>query len=184
MTRNLTPEQFDAEFDVLWASAYRLEAQPVYDVAGEAAIRQAMATGAPRPERSIRTNRWLARIARTVLTSEVEWTRTRVVDDPPTEYQLQQLEAAYPESQTVGEQIRVARRGDLPAAPGGDFWLLDGGTKHARAILMRYDDEGRWLAAELTTLPEELAQLEARRRWIDANAVPLNQFVAGALHHV
>jgi hypothetical protein len=184
VTRNLTPEDFDAEFDVLWASAYRLEAQPAYHVAGEAALREAMQRGAPRPERSIRTNRWLARIARTVLTSEVAWCRTRVVDDPPTDYQRQQLDTAYLESQTVGEEILVARRSDLPADPGGDFWLLDEDTKHARAILMRYDEGGRWRAAELTTLPEEIAQLKARRRWIDAAAVPLNAFVAGALHHV
>jgi hypothetical protein len=184
VTRNLTPEEFDAEFDVLWASAYRLEAQPAYHVAGEAALREAMQRGAPRPVRSIRNNRWLARIARTVLASEVQWTRTRVVDNPPTDYQRQQLETAYLESQTAGEEILVVRRDDLPANPGGDFWLLDEDTKHARAILMRYDADGRWLAAELTTLPEEIAQLKSRRRWIDAAAVPLNAFVAGALDHV
>ena len=50
-------------FDLFERSAFRLETLPVYAVAAEDERLRAFRLGLPRPERSVRTSPWLARIA-------------------------------------------------------------------------------------------------------------------------
>jgi hypothetical protein len=173
----MTPEEFDALFDDFRHTVFRLEALPAYNVGGTEAERlTAFREGWPLAERSVRTDPWVARIAVSTVVGGKEWLRARVVDDPLTEYERFELEA-YRESQAVGEQIRIVRRtrvGDV----GPDFWLFDTGTQNARAVLMRYDDEGHWLGADLITEPDELATLNERRERVLEGAVPLNQYLA------
>lgn len=173
----MTPEDFDAHFDRFRHTVVRLETLPLYDVGGSEADRiDAWRHHRPRPERSVRTTPWLARIAVTT-TQGKQWRRVRVLDDPPTEYQRYQLDS-YVESQAAGEQIVVASRRDV-ADTGPDFWLFDTGTPGVFAIVMRYDDEGHWIGAELTTDPAALDEMHGRAVRAAERAQPLNVYLAG-----
>lgn len=174
----MTPEHFDALFDTFHVTAVRLETLPAYDVAGYEGDRlQAFRDGRALPERSILTDPWLARIARTSMAGKV-WERVRIIDQPLTEYQRFEL-AVYGETQAVGERILVAHREDV-SDDGPDVWLFDLGTPGARAVLMRYGDDGAWLGADLTEDPAVLEALATRLRQVRERAVALNKFLAVA----
>lgn len=173
----MTPEDFDAHFDRFGHSVVRLETLPVYDVGGSEAERiDAWRHHRPRPERSVRTSPWLARIAVTTAAGK-SWRRVRVLDDPPTDYQRYQHDS-YVESQAAGEQITVAVRRDVGDV-GPDFWLFDAGTRDAFAIVMRYDDEGHWVGADHATDPAALDEMHATYQRVAAHAQPLNVYLAG-----
>jgi hypothetical protein len=174
----ITADEFDALFDSFRSTVFRLEALPAYNVGGDEAARlQAFRDGAPLPERSVRTSPWLARIATSTVCDGKRWARTRVVDDPPTEYQEFQLRNGYLESQAAGDEMRIARRGNVGDV-GEDFWLFDAGTPHAFAVVMHYDDDGHWLGADKVTDSERLAELDDIRRRVNEHAVPLNVYLA------
>jgi hypothetical protein len=174
----VTPEEFDALFDMFHHTVARLEALPAYDVGGQEAVRiQAFREGRPRPLRSVVTDPWLARIAVSTITAGKRWTRVRVVDEPLTEYQRYQL-ASHQESQAAGERVLIAPRsavGDV----GPDFWLFDEADPDAHAVAMCYDAEGHWLGATLVTDRDEVRELGERLQAVVARAVPLNEFLAG-----
>lgn len=172
----LGPEDFDALFDSFRFTVVRLETLPAYDVGGAEAVRlRAFHDGRPRPARSVRTDPWLARIAATTMHGK-SWSRTRVIDEPMTDYQRYQL-VSYAESQAVGEQVRIARRSEVDPE-SGDFWLFDAGTENAHAVLMNYDEAGRWLGPELASDPAAASVLRGRVDSVTARAVSLNEFLA------
>lgn len=173
----MTAADFGAYFDHFTRTVVRLETLPVYDVGGAEAERiRAWREGLPRPERSVRTDPWLARIAVTTATADKQWKRVRVVDDPLTWYQRQQLQS-YAESQAVGEQILVSHRDEV-GDTGPDVWMFDTATPSAFALVMRYDPDGHWLGYEHVTDRGQLAAIAARIGYIEARAVPLNVFQA------
>jgi hypothetical protein len=174
----VTPEDFDALFDRFHSTVVRLETLPAYSAGGAEAERiEAWRRGEPRPERSVRTSPWLARIAVTTATAGKSWSRVRVLDDPPTDYQRYQL-ASYVESQAAGEVVSVARRGDVRFELGPDFWLFDGGTDDAYAAVMRYDVDGKWLGVNLVTDTESVADMHAHVRAVAEFADSLNTYLA------
>ncbi len=174
----MTSSDFDGLFDRFHSSAVRLEARPAYAVGGAEADRiRAWKAGRPRPERSVRTSPWLARIAVSTVIDGKSWRRVRVLDDPLTEYQRYQLDS-YVESQAAGEQIRVARRatvGDVEA----DVWVFDADRPDAFAAVMSYDTDGRWLGFEVVDDPGDVAAYVARVSAVEQLTVPLNEFLAG-----
>ena len=171
----LTPEEFGAQFDQFSEAVIRLETLPSYSVGGAEEERiQAWRDGLPRPERSVRTSPWLARIATTTVTKGKSWQRVRVVDEPLTEYQRYQLQS-YVESQAAGEQVRIARR-DQVSDDGPDFWLFDGVDGYA--VVMRYDADGRWVGAERTEDPSVLRALAHRVSVVEKHTMTLNESLA------
>jgi hypothetical protein len=173
------PEDFDTLFDEFRSTAVRLETLPSYDVGGDEAERIAAAKARrPRPERSVRTNPWMMRMALTTGAGK-SWTRVRIVDTPLTDYQRDEL-TAYVESQAVGEQISLVRRGDVDDS-GPDFWLFDAGTDSAFAAVMQYDAEGHFEGAAVVRDPALLAEYAARVTAVAERAVPLNVFLATAI---
>jgi hypothetical protein len=175
----VNPAEFDALFDAARSTIFRLEQLPAYAVGGAEEDRiRAFREGRPRPERSVRTSAWMARIAVTTVAGK-SWSRVRVVDQPLTEYERYELES-YRESQAVGESISIVLRSTVEAE-GPDFWLFDGGTEHARAVLMHYTDDGRLDRRELVEDAELLATLQARREAASATAMPLNEFLVSGL---
>jgi hypothetical protein len=172
----ITPEEFDALFDSFRHTVHRLEALPAYAVGGSEAERiRAFEHGLARPEQSVRTSPWLARIARSTLVDGKQWSRTRVVDTPLTDYQRYQIDN-WRETQAVGSKTLIARRADVGDV-GPDFWLFDASTSAAFAVIMRYDKAGHWLGAEHTDDPTVIADLVAVQAAVDAHAIPLNEFL-------
>lgn len=173
---------FDAEFDSFGESVVRLEQLPAYSVGGAEAERiAAWRRGEPRPERSVRTSKWLARIATSTVAGK-SWMRVRVVDEPLTEYQRYQLDS-YRESQAVGEQVLLVPRSlAYRGYSGPDFWLFDAGTAWARAVLMHYHPDGRLDRRELAVNHALMADLADVVRRDAAQAVSLNQFLATMRH--
>lgn len=173
----MTPGDFNALFDQFAATVFRLETLPAYMVGGAEQERvQAFLEGRPRPERSVRTSPWMARIAATTAAGK-NWSRLRVVDNPLTDYQRYQLES-YRESQSVGEQIFIVAR-DQVGDWVRDFWLFDQHLPTAHAVLMRYSPDGALERRELVDSDGiEHLQLWRIQKLALRNAVPLNTFVA------
>lgn len=165
-----------ALFDSVTRTAFRLETLQTYDVSGELDSVRAFRDGLPRPERSVRTNPFLRRIALQTAVG-VQWSRVRVVEYPLTEYVRYEL-LGYVESQAAGEQISLVDR-EVARDLGPDFWLLDAGMPSARAVLMHYDEEGRIVDRELTTDPDVLVRLAGQQAAAETYAVPLNAFLVG-----
>jgi hypothetical protein len=174
----MTPEEFDAYFDQFGEEAWRIELLQRYTSPGEEDRIRAWREGQPRPDRSVRTSPWLRRVAVTTATGK-RWGRVHVVHHPLSEYLRYQL-LGYVESAAAGEEIRIA---DLSADPslatlGGDFWLFDAASATAFALLMHYDEAGRWMGAEHTTDPEVLDRCRRDQSIALAHSVPLNVYLA------
>lgn len=174
MTLLDTP-QFQALFDAAQQSVFRLEGRQTYAIAADDDELVAFRTGAPRPERSVRTSPWLARIAVSTATRGVSWSRVRAIVYPLTEYTRYEL-VTYVESQAAGEQILITE--DPVAAD--DFWLIDAGTSRAVGVWMRYDAAGELLGRELVTGHDELDRMSSIAARATASATPLNVWLAGA----
>lgn len=162
-------------------NAIRLECLPAYLGRGEAESIAAWRARRPQPERSVRTDGYLREVAEDVLAGR-QRQRVRIVDEPLSDYVRWELER-YGESQTVGEEIRVAVRAggsqaaaeDLAGAVDG--WAFDLGDPDERVVLMYYEPDGSFGSAHLATAVDA--------RWwrrVLANAwqhsVPLNDYVA------
>lgn len=174
----MTPEEFDACFDRFTSSVIRVETLQRYAVAEETERVNAFLRGEPRPERSVRTSPWLARLATTAVAGK-SWRRVHVVQLPLSDYLRYQL-AGYVESQACGEEVRLATHtSDLAAGLAvGDFWLCDAGTDSPYAVDMHYDSEGHWVGADLVTDPDRLGARRAAADLSWSAGAPLNHFLA------
>jgi len=114
--------------DQFTTTAFRLETLPAYDVPEERRQLDDFVAGLPAPERSVRTSRWLARMATTTVAGKA-WSRLRVISDRPTPYERWELDR-FVESQACGEQVRIIAREDHLDLVGRDFWLFDAGQPH------------------------------------------------------
>jgi len=165
-------------FDGFRMSAWRVEALPAYDVGGDEAERlTAWRAGRPRPERSVRTSPWLARLAVTTARG-LDWRRVRILDVPTTDYQRYRLVSDV-EAQACGEQVRLVQRPEV-AGLGAilDVWLFDIAASAARAAVLQYDDAGHYLGAEVLDDPAELQGLTATWRVVWGRGMPLNDYLA------
>ncbi len=156
-------------------AAFRLERWQNYAIPAEDPAFLAFRDDLPRPERSVRTSPWLARIAAGVAARK-DWSRVRVVEWPLSEYTRYEL-VAYVESQAAGERIELVDLADVGDL-GPDFWLFDAGTDQARAVLMHYSPDGDLLGRESVHDPARIAELDTIRVRAQAAARPLNEFLA------
>lgn len=175
----LARADLSACFDLFERTAERLEVLPAYAVGGAEEERlRAFRLGLPRPERSVRTSPWLARIARTTAEGK-SWQRIRVLGWPLTEYQRYQL-AGYQESAAAGDVIRIADRSAHPelAVLDRDFWLFDADGPRPFAALMTYDEAGSYLGSEITAAADTIDRCKAARQLAEGYAVPLETYLA------
>lgn len=174
----MTPEEFDLCFDRFQTDVFRLETLQSYNVPEEEGRIRAWRDGLPRPERSVRTSPWLRRIAVTTAAGK-HWCRIHVVDQPLTEYLRYEI-VGYVESAAAGEEIRIADRAAHPDLQNMDldFWLFDAEGSYPFAVLMRYDDECRWIGADYTEDPETLQRCRTQREIAFRHSVPLNVYLA------
>ncbi|WP_131495789.1 DUF6879 family protein [Kribbella speibonae] len=171
-------EEFDAHFDRFTADVFRLENLQSYAVSEEDARLKAFRNGTARPERSVRTEPWLARIAVTTVAGK-SWERVHVIDHPLTEYLRYEL-VGYVESQAAGERILITDRaadGSLTRL-GEDFWLFDADSPDAYAVLMHYDEAGHFVGFDHTTEPAVLERCRKERDLVLRHAVDLNTYLA------
>jgi hypothetical protein len=161
-------------------TAFRLETLPQYLVPQEDERFRAFREGRPLPERSPQTSPWLQQIAHTAAAGR-RWQRAHVVGRPFTDYLRFELVTDL-ENVAAGEDIRIADRDVHPelAACARDFWLFDGETDHAVALLMRYDSEGRFIEAERCTDPDILARCRHQRDLVLAHSIPVADYLAEA----
>lgn len=171
-------DEFDSYFDRFTSDVFRLETLQNYAVSEEDARLFAFRNGTPRPERSVRTEPWLARIAVTAVAGK-NWQRVHVVDHPLSEYLRYEL-IGYVESQVAGEQIRIADRAadESLAKLSEDFWLFDADSDDAYAVLMRYDGAGHFVGFEHTEDLSTLERCRAERDLALQHSVSLNTYLA------
>jgi hypothetical protein len=176
--RLMDASAFDALFDTFTHSTFRLEALQAYAVSAEDARLRAFRDGTARPERSVRTDPWLRRIAVSTAGGK-SWSRVHLVRHPLSEYLHYEL-VSYVESQAVGEQIGIVDLAAHPLLTGPDFWLFDWDTAHAQAVVMHYSPDGRVQEREYVTDPIRLARMNQIRIAAQDSAIPLNSYLAVA----
>lgn len=161
-------------YDDFTHTAFRIETRQEYAVHAEDPSLAAFRIGTARPERSVRTSSWLARIAADTIAGK-QWGRVRLVEWPLTEYTRWEL-VSFAESQAAGERIWLvpADRG----YDGPDVWLFDLDTDHPVAFETLYTDDGAVRDRRLVTDTDELANLRNARDHLVAGATPLNEFLA------
>jgi uncharacterized protein DUF6879 len=176
----MSPEEFDALFDRFHNSVFRLETFAEYRVGEDDEI-AAWLRGDPKPERSVRTSPWLARIARSTTVDGKNWSRAHIVELPLTDYLCYEIDA-YIESQAAGEQIRIAVRDGKTALDDlrEDFWLFDAGQSDRYAIAMNYAADGSLNGFDFVTDPTTLDRYETEQQIVWNAATPLNQFLSAS----
>jgi len=160
--------------------AFRLETLPQYSIPEDAErLRVFRETGRP-PKRTTETSPWLRLVADSTAAGR-QWRRVHVVSRPLTEYMCFEL-LGYVENAAAGEDIWIADRDGHPVLGSltEDFWLFDADTDRAVAVLLRYDQEGRFLGAERAHHPDAIARCQAQRDLALALAVPLEEYLPSA----
>lgn len=172
-------EPYDHCFDEFRYTVTRLEVQQSSVVAEETERLAAFRANAPRPERSVRTSPWLARIAASTIIQGKQWRRIRVIQRPLTPYLKYQV-PGYVESQAAGDEVLIADATGNPdlLALHSDFFLFDAGTENEFALLVRYDDMGRFTHMIPTTRRSDLDRCNLQLQLAQQHAVPLNEWLA------
>jgi hypothetical protein len=174
----LTAEAFDEEFERFTRTAFRLETRQ--DYTGATGPRyDYWRRGEPMPERSPRTDPWLARVAATTVAGKC-WERAHVVDQPLSEYMRYEM-VVYTENVAAGEDIRIVDRAAHPSLGmlAEDFWHFDAHDPSlARAVFLEFDDGGYPIRYERTSDPGRLAVCRWQRDLVWSVAVPLAEFLA------
>lgn len=126
---------------------FRLETLPVYTVDSDGDNYRRWLAGEAAPT-SERFWQWLEVLRARKATGKVS-SRVRILSEQLSEYERYACEWGYAYTAAAGEDIRVLHRGehDIPDVIETDFWVVD----HAEVVLMRYDEEGRFDGAEVTT---------------------------------
>lgn len=180
MTSGLSPAEFDALFQRFADSptsttVFRWEGRENYAIPRDEPSLVAFRDGTPRPERSVRTSAWLARIATSTVAGK-RWSRVRRPFD--NEYFRWEL-LAYVESQAAGEQILLIDPAASEAYRLPDFWLFDGTDAADRySIAMHYDDDGNPVEFAYDDHPGTLAPLREIAENLTVRANPLNAWLA------
>jgi hypothetical protein len=171
----------DATPEVLsgWTqSLFRLEAKQQYLIPGEEEKFNAWREGRQVPRSTPDNNDWYREIRDSVRAGRT-WQRVHVVDQPLTDYLRYELEM-YTGSAELGYQTLIADRSQHPelAELTEDFYLLDGDTDGAFAVLMRYDDDGHFLDMWRTNDEPVLSEARRQRDLALRCAVSLRQFLS------
>lgn len=185
MTRPITTGEQAALWQRCRRCAWRLETREAYDVPEEAEELARFRRGEPVDAES---DEWVRHVT-AATTAGKHLGRVHVVDRPLADYDrgsYLQFEAEfYRRSIPVGEDVRIAVRSQHPELRRlrRDFWLFDAETSQPFATLMRYDDHGRFLGAELAEPandPEVIAACLADRDLAMQLAVPLAQHLTAS----
>lgn len=163
-------DQFFAEH--FQRTAFRLEWRDSYDVAAERGQLARYLAGEPGPDPD-RTSPWLDEL-RADTAAGKRWQWVHVVRGPLSPYLRMAFEWGYSANVRAGADVRVLDLAEHPRPDGlvdEEFWLLDDDA----VLIMRYDDQGRYLGAEPAD-PGELARYRRARDAAWQAAVPLSLY--------
>ncbi|MGI5338312.1 DUF6879 family protein [Streptomyces sp. CA-181903] len=137
--------------------AFRLETLDDYGRSGNVDAYRTFLSGAPRP---VDYNADWVEEVRSHTGRGKRVYRVHVLTRPLTDYLRYELGWGYRKNMTGGEEFFILDVTDKPNPLAGspDFWLFDSKT----AAVMRYDDQGAFLGAEI--LPQSMAEEYVRRR--------------------
>jgi hypothetical protein len=172
----LDVEDFFASFQ---RTAWRLEAQPAYGTAeSDPGFGLYLDRGMELPSLAERPAKqaWVTEVRKAVAQGK-QLARVHVLSHPLTTYLRFEL-ASYPENIEAGEDVRIASVDEHPelGALDTDFWLLDGSV----ALVMDYDDYGRFCGVTRTEDPGVLEVCHDFRRLAIACSVPLQEYLQPA----
>jgi hypothetical protein len=161
-------------------TAWRLEAQPAYGTpTSDPSFGAFLANGMQLPPLDERPakQQWMAAVRHATQVEGKQLARVHVLSQPLTPYRVYEL-ATYPENIAAGEDVRIASVDDHPELGhlDTDFWLLDDTV----ALVMDYDDHGRFVAATRTDDPGVLEVCHDFRALAIACSVPLQEFLQPA----
>jgi hypothetical protein len=147
-------------------SAFRLETRDLYDVPQEEEWFASFRRGEGLPELTPENDSWLKLVSDHCRAGR-RMQRVHLVSHPLSEYCRFEL-AMYAQSVAAGEEIRILERGQLfkvlsaqqrdkpnRASLQTDFWLFDSRV----AVLMDYDDKGRFLRTRDATDPNPYLEI-------------------------
>jgi hypothetical protein len=155
-------------------SAFRLEVRDAYAVASDGGDFARYLAGEALPD-AARKNAWLDELAADTAAGK-SWQWVHVVRSPLSDYLRYAFEWGYAINIGAGADVRVLDLAEVPrpaALPDEDFWLLDDNA----AVVMGYDDDGRFVGAEPAP-PGDLARYRAAKDAAWAAAVPFAQYWA------
>jgi hypothetical protein len=171
MGRTIT--SFNQEFDRLFTefrhTAFRLETLQWYNVAYEEEPIRRFLAGERNPD-DPSTREWLGMV-RSAHAAGKQMQRVHIIIEPPSDYVRFELNWLYQDNVVSGEDVRILSVGqnqwpdDLPKH---DYWLFDS----RQLVIMSYDHDGAFLAAEFVEDPSEIVQ---HNYWRD---VALHQAIA------
>lgn len=155
---------------------FRLEAQQQYLVDEEAEQIRAWLAGDLVPDWSPEVERWRQHLRDSVASGQ-RWQRVHVVDVPLTNYLRFEL-AQYPSLAEIGYETLIADRSRHPELTEltEDFYLCDGDEDNPFALLMRYDDKGRYLSMWRMDDPPIIEACRRRQQLALQHAEPLDEF--------
>jgi hypothetical protein len=160
------------------STVYRLEARQQYLVPEEAEALERFLRGEPRVEKSIRTSAWMRQIAESTMAGR-RWQRVRLIEHPLTNYTRFELFGLLCNA-ACGDETRFAVLNEHPELAdlvGQDYWLFDQDTPAPAAALMRYDPEGHFLGAEVSTDPEIIDRCKRQRELALAHSIPIHGYL-------
>jgi len=153
-------------------SAFRLETLDVYSVPEEKDSYQRFLRGEAPP--ASHNEEWCGLIRENIEAGKT-MERVHIVPSPLPPYLKFEIDWGYVHGIAAGEKVQLLERTQLPEEMSAmkDFWLFDDDT----LVLMRYDEEGRFLGAELEREPKVVAQHVRVRARLLSLSLPLEQYL-------
>jgi hypothetical protein len=173
MPRLLNEAELGTLLDQAQRELFRLEVLDAYDVATDGGDFARYVAGERGPDPA-RKGPWLQRL-REDAARGLHNSRVHVVRSPLNDYLRYEMEWGYLPNSEAGEDIRILDLAETsaPRLPDHDFWLMDRNT----AVIMRYDDAGRFLGAHVAPRRRLWSYQRAAEMAWDA-AVPFGHYWA------
>ncbi|QFG22866.1 DUF6879 family protein [Actinomadura sp. WMMB 499] len=167
----LSEAELEALFDDFKDETFRMETLDRYAVSSENERLNRYLSGEPL-EIEPATREWLEFMAEEI-SSGKRWYKVHILRSPISEYLRFECEWGYAVSSQYGQEVFIldeAEHARPEGVPDEDFWLFDDG----KVALLRYDDGGRFLGAELV----DGAGADAYRGYRDAVMEAAEPFAA------
>lgn len=161
-------------FDTFAYTAYRLETLQVYRADYEDADYQRFLAGKP-PGGFREHDSYVEEVTRGTAQGR-RYHRVHVVTEPLTDYMRFEC-TGYRETVAAGDDVRIlaVREGTWPEGiPHRDYWLFDS----LRLLEMNYDQDGKFVSAELIEDPEEVVRANHLRDRALHLSIPYAEYVA------